>query len=77
MLFCVASPLRVRRSHHRLTQRRAPVQMHLTFLDVPVPEARVWDALAHDQRAVVIDVLARLFVKAAVAHAALEGSPDE
>jgi hypothetical protein len=51
--------------------------MHLTFLDVPVPEASVWDALANDQRAVVIEVLARLFVNAAVAHAALEGSPDE
>ena len=42
--------------------------MHLTFLDVPAPEARVWDALGDDQRAVVIDVLARLFVNAAVAH---------
>ena len=51
--------------------------MHLTFLDAPVPEARVWDALEDDQRAVVIDVLARLVVKAAVAHAALEESPDE
>ena len=50
--------------------------MHLTFLDVPVPEARVWEALTDDQRAVVIDVLARLFVKAAVAHA-LEELPDE
>jgi len=43
--------------------------MRLTFLDVPVPEARVWEALTDDQRAVVIDVLARLFVHAAVAHA--------
>lgn len=43
--------------------------MHLTFLEVPVPEARVWEALTDDQRAVVIDVLARLFVNAAVAHA--------
>ena len=51
--------------------------MHLTFLDVPVPEASVWDALEDNQRALVIDVLARLFVKAAVAHAALEGAPDE
>ena len=76
MLFCVASPFPVRRSHHRLTQRRTTVQMHLTFLDVPVPEARVWDALAHDQRAVVIDVLARLFVKTAGAQA-LEELPDE
>ena len=51
--------------------------MRLMFLDVPVPEARVWDALEDDQRALVIEVLARLFVKAAVAHAALEDSPDE
>ena len=51
--------------------------MPLTFLDVPAPEARVWDALEDNQRALVIEVLARLFVKAAVAHAALEDSPDE
>jgi len=51
--------------------------MHLTFLDVPVPEARVWEALKDHQRAVVVEVLARLFVKAAVAHAALEESPHE
>lgn len=77
MLFCVASPFRVRHSHHHLTQRRATVQMHLTFLDAPVPEASVWEALTDEQRAVVIEVLARLFVNAAVAHAALEESPDE
>jgi hypothetical protein len=76
MLFCVASPFRVRHSHHPLTQRRATVQMRLPFLDVPVPEASVWEALTDDQRAVVIDVLARLFVNAAVAHA-LEELPDE
>ena len=51
--------------------------MRLSFLDVPAPEASVWEALTDDQRAVVIDVLARLFVKAAVPHAVLEGSPDE
>jgi hypothetical protein len=77
MLFCVAFPCRARRSRHHRTQRRATVQMRLTFLDVPVPEARVWEALADNERAVVIEVLARLFVKAAVAHAALEASLDE
>ena len=50
--------------------------MRLPFLDVPGPEARVWDALTDEQRAVVIDVLSRLFVNAAVAHA-LEEPPDE
>ena len=46
--------------------------MRLSFLDVPVPEARVWEALTDDQRAVVIDLLARLLVNAAVAHALAE-----
>lgn len=41
--------------------------MRLTFLDPPVPEASVWEALEDEQRAAVIDVLARLFVKATVA----------
>ena len=50
--------------------------MHLTFLDVSVPEASVWEALTDQQRAVVIDVLARLVVNAALAHA-LEEPPDE
>jgi len=72
MLFCVASPCRVRHNHHPLTQRRATVQMRLSFLDGPVPEARVWEALTDDQRAVVIDLLARLLVNAAVAHALAE-----
>jgi hypothetical protein len=51
--------------------------MRLPFLDVPAPDASVWDALEDDQRAVVIEVLARLFVKAAAADAAPEGPPDE
>jgi len=46
--------------------------MRLSFLDVPVPEASVWEALTDAQRAVVIDLLARLFVNAAVAHALAE-----
>jgi hypothetical protein len=76
MLFCAGSPFRVRSRHHRLTQRRAIVQMRLTFLDVPGPEASVGDALEDEQRAVVIDALARLFVKATVAQP-LGGPHDE
>lgn len=54
------------------------MQMRLPFLDVPVPEASVvWDALEDDQRAVVIEVLARLLAKVAVADAAPERLPDE
>ena len=51
--------------------------MRLTFLDLPVPEASVWDALEDAQRAVVIDALARLFVKATVALPLEEGPTDE
>jgi hypothetical protein len=52
--------------------------MPLPFLNVPVPEeASVWDALEDDQRAVVIEVLARLLAKAAVADTAPEEPRDE
>ena len=65
MLFCVVSPL-PGRDPHRLTQRRAIVQLNLNLQDVPIPEARVWEALDDDQRALVIEILARLYAKAAV-----------
>jgi len=77
MLFCVASPLRGRSRHHRLTQRRAIVQLNLNFLDRLLSEASVWDALEDAQRAVVIDALARLFVKATVARPLEEGPNHE
>jgi hypothetical protein len=53
------------------------MQMRLPFLDAPVPETSVWDALEDAHRAVVIEVLARLLAKAAVADAAPEGPPNE
>lgn len=43
------------------------MQLSLKLLEVAVPEARVWEALAPDQRAAVIEILGRLFAKAAVA----------
>jgi hypothetical protein len=64
MLFCVVSPL-PGWDHRRLMQRRAIVQLHLNLQDGPAPETRVWDALDDDQRALVIEILARLFAKAA------------
>jgi hypothetical protein len=41
------------------------VQLSLTLLEITVPEARVWEALTPDQRAAVIEILGRLFAKAA------------
>ena len=72
MLFCVAFPHRGR-IHHHLTQRRAIVQMRLPFLDQRRPETSLWETLSDDQRALVIELLARLVAKAAVVHPA-EGS---
>jgi len=51
------------------------VHLNLNFLDRLLPEAQVWNALDDDHRAVVIDLLARLFVKTLVAH--LEGGAQD
>lgn len=76
MLFCVVSPL-PGRNHHRLTQRRAIVQLSLHLQDGPVSEARVWDALNDDQRALVIEILARLLAKATAPPVEEEELRDE
>jgi hypothetical protein len=46
--------------------------MRLSFLDQPRHEASLWETLGDDQRALVIELLARLVAKAAVAHPAEE-----
>jgi len=77
MLFCVVSPL-LGRSRHQLAQRRrAIVQLSLTRLELAVPEARVWETLTPDRRAAVIEILGRLFAKAAVEAPPAEERPDE
>jgi predicted Fe-S protein YdhL (DUF1289 family) len=42
--------------------------MRLPFLDRPRPETRLWETLSDEQRALVIELLARLVAKAVVAH---------
>jgi hypothetical protein len=44
----------------------------LSFLDPPRPETSLWDTLDEEQRALVIELLARLVAKAVVAHPAEE-----
>jgi hypothetical protein len=53
------------------------VQLSLNLQDVPVLEARVWEALDDDQRALVIEILARLFSKAAAPPVEEEEPRDE
>jgi hypothetical protein len=42
-------------------------QSFLNFLDLPVPETCQWGQLTGQEKTVVIDILARLMVKAALA----------
>jgi hypothetical protein len=48
-----------------LFARRVTIlQRNLNFLDIPIPESQVWETLENEQRAVAIEVLARLIAKA-------------
>jgi hypothetical protein len=77
MLFCVVSPVPGRSRRQLAQRRRAIVQLSLTLLELAVPEARVWTALTPDQRAAVIEILGRLFAKAAVEAPSAEERRDE
>lgn len=53
------------------------MQLSLTLLESAVAEARVWETLNPDQRAAVIEILARLVAKAAAASPGVEAPRDE
>ena len=40
------------------------MQRNLHFLDLPLPEAQVWETLENEPRRLAIEVLARLIVQA-------------
>jgi hypothetical protein len=46
------------------SRRITILQRNLNFLDIPIPEAQVWETLENEQRAVTIEVLARLIAQA-------------
>jgi hypothetical protein len=77
MLFCVVSPVPGRFRRQLAQRRRAIVQLSLTLLEIAVPEARVWQALTPDQQATVIELLGRLFARAAVNAPSAEEPRDE
>ena len=77
MLFCVVSPVTGRLRHQLAQRRRTIVQLSLMLLEIAVPEARVWGALTPDQQAAVIELLGRLFAKAAVEAPSAEEQCDE
>jgi len=39
-------------------------QLHLNFLDIPIPETCLWEQLDDEQKRRVVEALARLLVKA-------------
>jgi hypothetical protein len=38
-------------------------QLHLSFIDIPVPETRLWEQLDDEHKRIVIEILARLLVQ--------------
>jgi len=61
MLFC--SVLAICRQHQSQPRRAMP-QLNLIFLDIPIPETRLWEQLDDGQKRTVVEALARLLVKA-------------
>ena len=53
------------------------MQLYLGLLDIPVPEACVWDQLSEERRKAVIQMLARLMTNAASANRTLGGKENE
>ena len=41
------------------------MQRYLNFVELPIPEAQVWETLENEQKAVAIEVLARLIAQTA------------
>jgi predicted Fe-S protein YdhL (DUF1289 family) len=39
-------------------------QLNLNFTDIPIPETCLWDPIDDEQKRIVIEILARLLVKA-------------
>ena len=52
-------------------------QRHLVFPDIPCPHEAVWAQLDNEQRAAVIDVLARLIAQTATPDDPHEESSDD
>jgi hypothetical protein len=40
-------------------------QLNLDFIDIPVPQACLWESLNNEQRQLIIETLARLMLNAA------------
>jgi hypothetical protein len=68
MLCCVALTYRVT-PPQQLPKRSAMEQLSLSLFDLPSPYAHVWEGLAAQQRAVVLEILARMIIQSVQTHA--------
>jgi hypothetical protein len=73
MLFCNAPQHRRRNLFY---SRRAMPQLNLSFIDIPVPETCLWEALNDEHKQIVIETLARLMINAARNVNPLEAAND-
>jgi hypothetical protein len=56
--------------------RRAMRQMPLKFIDIPIPETRLWEQLRDEPKRAVVETLARLLRQAVQATPAQEEAND-
>lgn len=57
-------------------RRTTIVQRYLNFVDLPIPEAQVWETLENEQQAAAIEVLARLIAQTTDPHPRQEEDHD-
>ena len=50
---------------HPFDSRRVMAQLNLNFIDIPIPETCLWEELDGEQKQLVVEMLARLMIKAA------------
>ena len=53
------------------------MQLDLRFLEIPVVETNVWNQLDDEQRAIVIETLARVIAQVGVSETGQEGETDD
>ncbi len=52
------------------------MQLHLGFLDLPVPESYVWQQLTDQQKAAVLEMLKRLMIQTVTTNFTKENNHD-
>ncbi len=52
-------------------------QLNLNFIDIPVPQACLWESLSNEQKQLVIETLARMMTKATASANQSQESADD